>query len=56
MLQVKTWFQNRRAKWRRCNNSSLNSADTSYENPDDSDSDTEICDTSHTSEDKSNFL
>lgn len=44
---MKTWFQNRRAKWRRCNNSATADEPT-LENQNESDSDSEICDTSET--------
>ncbi|KAK4883500.1 hypothetical protein RN001_006819 [Aquatica leii] len=36
--QVKTWFQNRRAKWRRSNSTSSNNTDTECEKLDESDS------------------
>ncbi|KAK5650654.1 hypothetical protein RI129_001683 [Pyrocoelia pectoralis] len=42
--QVKTWFQNRRAKWRRSNSTSSNCTDTEYEKLDESDSDKVFCD------------
>ncbi|KAB0802048.1 hypothetical protein PPYR_04234 [Photinus pyralis] len=42
--QVKTWFQNRRAKWRRSNSTSSNCTDTEYEKLDETDSEKAFCD------------
>lgn len=51
--QVKTWFQNRRAKWRRCN---VSGNDKTHENNEESEPETDICDDDTPRHEKSNTI
>lgn len=52
-FQVKTWFQNRRAKWRRCN---VSGSDKTHENNEESEPETDICDDDTPRHEKSNTI